>query len=207
MRRLNRPVPRTVLPTLLSLILPLILRLGRFTLQSPAIFVPLALFFLISEKGYRDTLETLSPELSEHTGPFSHIGVCLLAQLFVQDVEGWRGEVLFWTVFVRWALGIARRHRVGINLFRDAYRLRFRWAGVRLHALFLATLLTPIFMMERMGWIQATAVWLHFYHSMGYMFAFGVYFCFPNWRSDLVEKCKRTETLSDNERSELYIQY
>ncbi|KAF1950603.1 hypothetical protein CC80DRAFT_554155 [Byssothecium circinans] len=203
MRR-QTPGPRIILPTLLSLILPLLLRLGNLTLHPKTIFIPLALFSLVSEKGYRDTLETLSPELSEHTGPFSHIGVCLLAHIFVEDVAGWRGEVLFWMVFVRWAFGLARRHRAGINLFREVYTLRFRCAGVRVHALMVATLLTPVFVTQGMHWLQMVAVWLHFYHSMGYMFAFGVYFCFPNWRGDLVEKCKK-ESLGNDEKSELHL--
>ena len=108
--------PHVIFPTIISLVLPLFLRLGGINLYPTGLFVVLAIFALISEKGYRDTLETFSPELSEHTGPFSHIGVCLLAHILVENVEGWRGEVLFWTIYVRWAFGLAGRHRAGINV-------------------------------------------------------------------------------------------
>jgi len=111
------PALRTITPTLLSLALPLVLRIHQVHLHP--LFLPLAVYAFITEKGYRETLEWITPEFSEHTGPFSHIGVCLLAHMFVQStyvLQGWRGEVLFWTVWGRWGAGVCRAHRAGIDV-------------------------------------------------------------------------------------------
>jgi hypothetical protein len=111
------PALRTITPTLLSFALPLVLRVHHVSLHP--IFLPLAIYAFVAERGYRETLEWVTPEFSEHTGPFSHIGVCLLAHMFVQDAygaHGWRGEVLFWTVWSRWGAGVCRAHRAGIDV-------------------------------------------------------------------------------------------
>ncbi|KAF2682894.1 hypothetical protein K458DRAFT_390170 [Lentithecium fluviatile CBS 122367] len=174
------PPLRTLTPTLLSLILPLILRL--YTIHLHPFFLPLGLYALLTEKGYRETLEWLTPEFSEHTGPFSHIGVCLLAQLFVQDMPGWRGEVLFWTVFVRWAVGVERGVRRGIDSFKDAYKARFKGTLTRVHAILAATALTPIFVTQGVELPHVVVIWLHFYHCVGFMIAAWNYCCLPRCR-------------------------
>lgn len=107
---------RSIRAPLLSLILPTLLRTLDISPTPLSLFLPIGILFLVIEKGYIETLETLSPELSEHTGPFWHIGVCLLAQIFVHNLGGWRGEVLYWTIFARWAAGMNRYHRAGVKV-------------------------------------------------------------------------------------------
>lgn len=193
---------RSLVPSILSFALPLCLRLFHLSLQPHTLFLLVGMFALISEQGYRETLETLSPELSEHTGPFSHIGVCLLAQIFVQDLGGWRGELLFWIIFARWAFGLCSTHRLRINVccffvclygggglismesFREAYDFRYRPTKTRTHAFLVATVMTPIFAPDVLApghtnrgktWAQIVIIWLHFYHCVGYMVALASY--------------------------------
>ncbi|CAI6244482.1 unnamed protein product [Periconia digitata] len=197
---------RTLLPTTISFILPLSLRLTGINLHPLPIFIAIGIYALVSEKGYRYSLNRWSPEFSEYTGPFSHVGVCVLAHIFVEGVPGWRGEVVFWSVFVRWAVGLKKVHREGVDVYRSAYAMHFRAARVRrLHAVLAASVSTALLYSKSMDWIHTAVVWLHFYHSMGYMFALAVYFCCPDWRRDLVEECRKRELYC--ELSERFKQY
>ena len=46
---------------------------------------------------------------------------------------------------------------------------------VRAHAVMAATVSTTLFVCKNVDWLHVVAIWMHFYHSMGYMFALAVY--------------------------------
>ena len=61
--------------------------------------------------------------------------------------------------------------------FKEAYQARFKGTITRVHAVFAATVFTPVFLSRDVGVVQGAVIWLHFYHCVGFMVAAWNYWC------------------------------
>ncbi|PVH95918.1 hypothetical protein DM02DRAFT_137081 [Periconia macrospinosa] len=184
-----------LLPTIISLTLPLTLRLKGSTLEPNWFFIFAGVYLIVAEGGYRYSLERWVSEFGQYTGLCSHIGVCLLAQVYIVNTPDWRGEIIYWAVFLRWAVGMSRTHNKRVLVFRRAHSLLRQLSPMhRCDKVVAATIFTYYLLPKTndlWGWLETAGLWVNFFYSWEYAFAVTACFFRPGWRPELVARARR----------------